>query len=632
MTHQLHQDSQNGSRKRSPWLWVPSLYYAEGIPYAIVVYISVIMYKRLGISNAEIALYTSWLYLPWVIKPFWSPIVDIFRTKRFWILSMQLLLGACMASLAFTIPLPNFFQLTLAIFWLLAFSSATHDIAADGFYMLGLSQHQQAWFVGVRSTFYRFAMLTGQGLLVILAGYIESHSGMDSVSLNVTATQPIAIEQEINGELAITVRDEPLSIIMQPTSLQIPIMERSKAEIDSLVAEIKSWNAKQGQEVEKKASGSSQSGKKPGLWGRNVSEPLAGVIRSAFGVQKKATEGPALAGAGNVGIVSFQLSGAPKSGKPVVVSFGRQTGDKSINLVEGMRFKFTEDNWNKPARALIQLDSKLKGPAEAQFIARGGNIPLSWMLTFLAIAAIFILFFIYHRFILPSTGIDVNRTAQNFNAFLREYGRTFVLFFKKEKIWVILAFLLLYRLGEAQLVKLASPFLLDSQEAGGLALTTGQVGFVYGTVGLAMLSLGGILGGFVVARDGLKRWIWWMAIAINLPDTVYIYMAHTMPNNFLVINICVAIEQFGYGFGFTAYMLYMIYVSEGEYKTAHFAITTGFMGLGMMLPGMISGWIQQLVGYTNFFIWVLIATIPGIVIIKFLPIDPGFGKKKSGNS
>lgn len=631
MTHQLHQDPQNSSRKRSPWLWVPSLYYAEGIPYAIVVYISVIMYKRLGISNAEIALYTSWLYLPWVIKPFWSPIVDIFRTKRFWILGMQLLLGACMASVAFTIPIANFFQVTLAIFWLLAFSSATHDIAADGFYMLGLSQHQQAWFVGVRSTFYRFAMLTGQGLLVILAGYIESHSGLESVNLNVTAIKPTVIEQEITGELAITVREEPLSIIIQPSNLQIPILERRKSEVDSLVAEIKSWNEKQGQAVEKNATDANQAKiKKPGWWRRNVTNGLETTIQGAFGIQNKDQVRPTIAG--NVGIVSFQLSGPPKSGKKVVVSFGRQSGDKSINLIEGTRFEFTELNWNKPARALIQLDSKLKEPAETEFAARAGNIPFAWMLTFLAIAIIFICFFIYHRFILPTTVVDVNRTTQNFTEFLREYGRTFALFFKKEKIGIVLAFLLLYRLGEAQLVKLASPFLLDSQEAGGLALTTGEVGFVYGTVGLIMLSLGGILGGFVAARDGLKKWIWWMAIAINLPDTVYIYLAHALPNDFLIINICVAIEQFGYGFGFTAYMLYMIYVSEGEYKTAHFAITTGFMGLGMMIPGMISGWIQQLIGYTNFFIWVLIATIPGILIIKFLPIDPEFGKKKTDNT
>ena len=212
--------------------------------------------------------------------------------------------------------------------------------------------------------------------------------------------------------------------------------------------------------------------------------------------------------------------------------------------------------------------------------------------------------------------------------FFKNFLNTFVLFFKKDKIGISLAFLLIYRLGEAQLVKIASPFLLDSQEAGGLGLTTGEVGFVYGTIGIAMLTIGGLLGGFVAAKYGLKKWLIWMAIAINLPDAVYLYLAHTQTDNFFIINRCVGIEQFGYGFGFTAYMLFMIYISEGEFKTAHFAITTGFMALGMMIPGMISGWVQELIGYNNFFIWVLISTIPGIILCKFLPIDPKFGMKK----
>jgi len=422
----------NKREERNPWSWVPSLYLAEGFPYVVVMTVSVIMYKRLDISNTEIALYTSWLYLPWVIKPFWSPVVDLLRTKRFWIIIMQFFIGAGLAGIALTLPTEKFFQYTLAFFWLLAFSSATHDIAADGFYMLGLKEHQQAYFVGIRSTFYRLAFLAGQGLLVILAGQIEESSG---------------------------------------------------------------------------------------------------------------------------------------------------------------------------------------------------NIPFAWMITFLILAGLFVLFLIYHLVILPHPKSDSPKEVVQLKQFFSEYLKTFISFFKKKEILIIILFILLYRLAEAQLVKMASPFLIDSKEVGGLALSTSEVGIVYGTVGVIALSLGGILGGIAASRNGLKFWIWWMLIAINLPDLVYVYLAVTQTSNFILINICVAVEQFGYGFGFTAFMLYLIYISEGEFKTAHFAIATGLMALGMMLPGMISGWIQEQVGYLNFFIWVSISTIPAFVITKFVKIDPSFGKK-----
>ena len=422
----------NKREERNPWSWVPSLYLAEGFPYVIVMTVSVIMYKRLDISNTEIALYTSWLYLPWVIKPFWSPIVDLLKTKRFWIIIMQFFIGAGLAGVALTLPTEKFFQYTLAFFWLLAFSSATHDIAADGFYMLGLKEHQQSYFVGIRSTFYRIAFLAGQGLLVILAGQIEESSE---------------------------------------------------------------------------------------------------------------------------------------------------------------------------------------------------NIPFAWMITFLILAGLFVIFLVYHFFILPHPKSDSPREGVQLKHFVNEFLRTFISFFKKKEILLIISFILLYRLAEAQLVKMALPFLIDPKDAGGLALTTSQVGVVYGTVGIIALSLGGILGGIAASRQGLKFWIWWMLIAINLPDLVYVYLAATQTSSFILINICVAVEQFGYGFGFTAFMLYLIYVSEGEFKTAHYAIATGLMALGMMLPGMISGWIQEQLGYLNFFLWVCISTIPAFVITKFVNIDPSFGKK-----
>jgi MFS transporter, PAT family, beta-lactamase induction signal transducer AmpG len=423
----------NKKEERNPWLWVPSLYFTEGLPYVVVMMVTTTMYKRLEVSNAEIALYTSWLYLPWVIKPFWSPVVDLLKTKRFWIIIMQFFIGVGLAGVALTLPTEKFFQYTLAFFWLMAFSSATHDIAADGFYMLGLKQHEQAYFVGIRSTFYRLAMFSGQGIFVIIAGQLE-----------------------------------------------------------------------------------------------------------------------------------------------------KSTGD----------------------------------------------IPFAWMVTFLILAGLFVVFLAYHLFILPHPESDSPRGEVHLKHFVNEFLRTFISFFKKKEILIIILFILLYRFAEAQLVKMASPFLLDDKEVGGLALSTSEVGIVYGTVGIIALSLGGILGGIAASRHGLKFWIWWMLFAINLPDLVYVYLAATQTSNFILINICVAVEQFGYGFGFTAFMLYLIYISDGEYKTAHFAIATGLMALGMMLPGMISGWIQEQVGYLNFFIWVCISTIPAFVITKFIKIDSEFGKKK----
>lgn len=414
----------------SLWWWIPSLYFGQGIPYVVVMTLSVIMYKRMGISNTDIALYTSWLYLPWVIKPLWSPFVEMFRTKRFWIVSLQLLIGASLAGVALTIPLPQFFQITLAVFWLMAFSSATHDIAADGFYMLALKEHEQAAFVGVRSTFYRISMIAGQGGLVFVAGRVEEATG---------------------------------------------------------------------------------------------------------------------------------------------------------------------------------------------------NVPFAWSMVFVILAAMFVSLSIYHKFVLPKPDSDAARPAVT--APVREFFTVFATFLKKREIVAILAFLLLYRFGEAQLLKLAAPFLLDSAEKGGLALSTQQVGIVYGTIGILCLTVGGLLGGYVISRHGLKRWLWPMVLSVNVPHLVYVYLSHALPTNIWQIGAAVALEQFGYGFGFAAYLLYMIMVSDGPHKTAHYAICTGFMALGMMLPGMISGWVQTQLGYANFFIWVCFAAVPAFIATATIRVDPNFGKK-----
>lgn len=418
---------------RSPWNWIPTLYFAEGLPYVAVMTVSVIMYKRFGLSNTDIALYTSWLYLPWVIKPFWSPFIDILKTKRWWIIAMQLLIGAGLAGIAFTLPTPFYLQASLAFFWLMAFSSATHDIAADGFYMLALDDSQQSFFVGIRSTFYRLAMITGQGLLIILAGFFEKSTG---------------------------------------------------------------------------------------------------------------------------------------------------------------------------------------------------NIPLAWSITFFVMAGLFIAFMVYHRFVLPRPAEDSGKEVHTPKMVLIEFGKTFKSFFTKKGIGLAILFILIYRLAEAMLVKMASPFLLDAREIGGLGLSTQQVGLVYGTVGVIALTLGGIIGGVVASRNGLKYWLWPMALAITLPNAAYLLLSHYQPDNFLWVNVAVAIEQFGYGFGFTAYMLYLIYFSQGDHKTAHYSICTGFMALGMMLPGMAAGWIQEQLGYNHFFILIMLLTLPTLVLIPFMKVDREFGKKK----
>jgi PAT family beta-lactamase induction signal transducer AmpG len=410
--------------KTSPWSWVPMLYLAEGLPYVTVMTISVIMYKRMEISNTDIALYTSWLYLPWVIKPFWSPFVDMLKTKRWWIITMQLFIGAGFGGIALTIPLPFFFQATLAFFWLMAFASATHDIAADGFYILGLDTSQQALFVGIRSTFYRIATIFGQGALIMLAGFLETSTG---------------------------------------------------------------------------------------------------------------------------------------------------------------------------------------------------NIPFAWSITFFILAGLFIFFSFYHRFALPRPDSDqLLKTASIGKKFLN----TFVSFFKKPQAAAAIFFMLTFRFSEAQLLKLINPFLLDSREAGGLGLKTEQVGLVYGTLGIIGLTIGGIIGGIAAARGGLKKWLWPMTLSMLLTTATFLYLSYTQTDNLWMINICVFVEQFGYGFGFTAYMLYLMYYSAGEQKTAHYAICTGFMALGMMIPGMFAGWLQEKIGYNHFFIWVMICSAVPIIAVSLLKIDP----------
>ncbi len=682
--------------RRSPWAWVPSLYYAEGLPYVVVMILSVILYKRLGVSNTDLALYTSWLYLPWVIKPFWAPLVEVVRTKRLWIVAMQLLIGAGLAGVALTIPTEPFFQYTLAFLWLLAFSSATHDIAADGFYLLALDEGDQSFFVGIRSTFYRAAMVTGQGLLVILAGYLEVSSGLPPADVRVaavaTAPVPAAPAAAAPDVLAtplpadtvrlaprlpapaaapIVAEAGPLRIVVSSDSLSLPLAGLTPAEADTIKTQAHAANIASGH-IPPPETPATEADGGPSWWSRTISTPLGAFLTRTVGQQP--TEAASATRVGAVGSVEVRLSGPPPDGQEQVVNLALGDGAKEVTIAEGERLTFTDANWDQPARVVFAVDPKLAAPATATFRATSGDLRFAWAMTFWVLAGLFVLFGLLHQAVLPRPVADAPREAHGaglvaYLGFLvvfvpllivlivpmllwgligplvgrreapwgrivaalpfarSEFSDPIVTFFAKPGVSVAIAFILLYRFAEAQLGKMASPFLLDVREAGGLALTTGQVGFVYGTVGLLCLTLGGILGGVLTSRDGLRRWFWPMVLAINLPNAVYIYLSAVRPESLFAVNVAVAIEQFGYGFGFTAFLLVLIHFADGPYKTAHYAIATGFMALGMMIPGMFSGWLEEILGYERFFVWVVIATIPSFLVAALVTFPADFGKK-----
>ncbi len=619
------------SAQRSPWAWIPTLYFSQGIPYVIVMTMSVVMYKRLGISNTDIALYTSWLYLPWVIKPLWSPLVDITRTKRFWVVTMQFLVSFGLALVAFSVQGSHFFRMSLFLFWIMAFASATHDIAADGFYMLSLSKHEQAWWVGLRSTFYRTAMIVGSGLLVVLAGVLESKNGLPPVAVTVEATTAAQSGIKIAAEPRSQAEEGPMRVVVEPATIQIPLGVAAESDsVKNAVADARAWNRQHGFIAEERPL---QKKEEQSWWSRNISGPLGEAIQRHFPKKEHAVSTGAKAG--NLGVFHLSLSKPPAPGENVAVQFSRKLrgieyvgfgkGDKGFRLVEGERFVFNATNWNQAATAVVQLDPKLKAESTVAFLTSAGNIPLAWSITLFTVAALFLGFSCWHSVMLPRPANDGPVVSNR--SFLKEFGVTLGSFFRKPGILMAMAFILLYRFDEAQLVKVISPFLLDARELGGLALTTSQVGLVYGTFGIIALTCGGLLGGFSAAKHGLKKMLPIMVISMYLPKLVFVLLSYTQPENFLAVCGAVAVEQFGYGFGFTAFMLYLLYFADGPHKTAHYAICTGFMALGMMIPGMWSGWVADLVGYQRFFVWVIFSALPGFTLAMLLKVDPQFGKK-----
>lgn len=409
----------NNKSKGRPLSWIPSLYLGESLPYAAVMLMSLVLYQEMGLTDTQITLYTGWLGLPWVIKPLWSPVVDGVKTKRWWILAMQLLVGAALALLAFTLPTNFWLQASLALFMLIAFGSATHDISADGFYILGLENREQELYVGLRNTFYRIGMVLGQGGLVMLAG----------------------------------------------------LLQRS-----------------------------------------------------------------------------------------------------------------------------------------------GAAIPVSWSVTFLAVAALMLMLCAYHWRMLPKVETPQSHSQKEgmtssqglMVGILRDFLLTLKVFFTKPHLITALLFILLFRLPEGLLTKIVPLFLKRTVAEGGLALTDVQYGFVYGTLGVIGLLGGGIVGGWLVSRFGLKKMLWPLVLCITLPDIVYVYLSLAGTQNLPLIATCVFIEQVGYGLGFTAYTLYLVSFSHGERSTSVFSFCTAFQYLGgVMLPGMVSGWMSDSMGYSQFFIAVM---------------------------
>jgi PAT family beta-lactamase induction signal transducer AmpG len=505
--------------------------------------------------------------------------------------------------------------------------------------MLGLSKHEQAWWVGLRSTFYRTAMIVGSGLLVVLAGVLEGKNGLPPVEIAVQAKAGAPLDAKWDpADIKLAAQEGELRVIAQPSPLEIAPTERSAEEAKTVISQAKAWNRQHGFVAEDDPARVKTGSKSTSWWSAHISGPFGNFLASRF-PKTLGNQAAPVAAAGNLGVIYLSLSKEPPAGRELAVNLGRQPhgleyiglgkSDKGFRLQEGERFVFNATNWNQPAMAVIQLDPKLKSDTGVTFLTSSGNIPVAWSITLFFVAGVFLAFTCWHSLMLPRPAAD--GPVLTHHSLVGEFFATLGSFFQKPGVVLAMAFILLYRFDEAQLVKVISPFLIDTRAAGGLGLTTSQVGVAYGTFGILALTCGGLLGGFAAAKYGLKRMLPIMVCSMYLPKLAFVFLSWTQPSNFLITCGAVAAEQFGYGFGFTAFMLYMLLFADGPHKTAHFAICTGFMALGMMVPGMWSGWVADLVGYRHFFVWVICSALPGLTIALLVNrrVDPEFGKKTS---
>lgn len=588
------------TKQRSPWFWIPTLYFGEALPYSIVVFLSVIMYKRLGVENSEIAFYTGWLFIPWIIKPLWSPLVDILKTKRKWITFLQIGIALSLGGIALTIPAPDFFQLTLMFFWVLAFVAATHETAADGFYILALNDSNQSFFIGFKNALHKFALITGQSLIVIFAGFLESNFSIAPTEINIQINpNKLTRHSVLLDTSSIKTFEGKLKIVASPNVLEIGSTPITKETANFYLNFAHEFNIMNGLDIDE-------------IFEPDTTSPNESV--------------------GNIGIVKLHLSKKPNDDDEYRVKLNHIGGSDGIKIIEGSELKFTSRNWNKPAYVVFQTVDEQSQFVEARFIAQSDKNSLAWTITFGILGVLFLIFFFYHRFVLPEPTTDQSVRAAHRSDPLNEFFRTFFRFFEKEKVVLVICFILLFNLGEGLHSRILPSFMLDPKKMGGLELTTIDVGLINGIIGISSLVLGGILGGIIISYTGLKKMKWWMIAAVNFPNIVFIYSSYFQPNSIFILGSFVAFEQFGYGFGFTFLLLYMIYYSQGEYRTSHYSITLSIMVLGIMLSGMFGGIIQEAFGYKYFFILVALSSIPSLILAKFIPLDSTFGKRKNDTS
>ncbi len=415
------------------WLWVPSVYFLEALPYNLAHVFALAYFTLRGVSVDQVALWTSLLGLPWVLKCLWSPWLERFRRPGMAICALQAAMGAVLIVLACCVENAHWFAISIFLLAALGLCSATHDCVADGFYIRRLPENVQAFFSGIRNTFYRLGMLAAGGGLIICYGYL-----------------------------------------------------------------------------------------------------------------------------------------------------------KDISVFE-----------EKP------------------------HAP--WMAAFALAAVVFLLGAAYHLIALPRRASAPSCQDPQVNRM--SYWQVVSTFLRKPAIGRMILFVLLYRFAESFLLKITPIFMLAQRDEGGLGLTEVQYGTVYGTFGMIALLCGGILGGWLISRIGLKRCFWPMAVAINVPDVLYVYLAAAQPENIHVVASCVLVEQFGYGFGFTAFMVYLLYMARGAYPTAHYAICTALMALGVLVPGALSGFLARAMGFTSFFVLACVATVLSFLAVRIAPLAGDFGRR-----